>query len=308
MQFAKPVLSIDPISHFTSVVMKEYDELVYVCKWLRAIREERFKLGTPVYLPDFSPYMDREIEADECFELLSRYCCAREGPSPYPSWSQFANFISFLHLQLVSFASHDLLNNGILETMEGLETFRTVFLSLLVETTKDFSLRSVPQLAVVGPSADAYDTAGCFDSITQATESFIISTLKEGSADEDMLSMPPPPLIKLQRQTSSELRNALQRMESRAPPTLVRQTSEEMVARFQSMLSWEQSDHPIVTFKMDAYAAVIGVDILSLNPTFVARHINDDLRRNLEATGFPFSKNWAKITNVRPSHWLKYFL
>jgi hypothetical protein len=52
---------------------------------------------------------------------------------------------------------------------------------------------------------------------------------------------------------------------------MVRQTSEEMVERFQTMLSWEQSDHPIVSFKMDEYGGVRGVDILSLNPEFVNR-------------------------------------
>ena len=60
-------------------------------------------------------------------------------------------------------------------------------------------------------------------------------------------------------------RRAAEAAQAAAPPALVRQTSEEMVSRFQTMISWEQNDHPIVAFNMNAYGGVDGLAILSMN-------------------------------------------
>ena len=84
-----------------------------------------------------------------------------------------------------------------------------------------------------------------------------------------------------------------------AAPESIRQSSEEVAARFKNMTSWEQSEHPIVAFKMDTGLGngVSGVDIISLNRTFLARHLPDDLIQTLEANNFDLNRDWSSITN-----------
>lgn len=69
----------------------------------------------------------------------------------------------------------------------------------------------------------------------------------DDDSDDDAPSPSTP--RRLTRQNSSELRRAGQINGQMNPPAFVRQTSEEMVDRFQTMISWEKSDHPIVNFK-----------------------------------------------------------
>ena len=80
--------------------------------------------------------------------------------------------------------------------------------------------------------------------------------------------------------------------------TLTRQTTLEMAERFGGMRSWESSDHPVVVFKVDPMmGGVDGVDLLSLNSSYVERYIDRALRAELEASGIDFAKDWSKITN-----------
>jgi hypothetical protein len=273
-------------SYWTQLVCVENTELINVCKWLRALKRQKLLRNSGEYSPEFCPELDGPISASECFDLLSSTCSAASGPSPLPSFSIFNSFIVFTHMQFAMLSSYELMNNGILDQMEGLEKFRHVFLHLLVETSKDFSLRSVAQVPDIGPPPNAADATG---GLLQDAPAVNISSLQTVllDADENISAAPPPPR-RLVRQTSSELRQATLAAEAEAPHRLVRQTSEEMVARFQTMISWEQSDHPIVSFKRSAYGGVEGVDILSLNPQYVNRYINGSLKANLEASGFNF--------------------
>lgn len=109
------------------------------------------------------------------------------------------------------------------------------------------------------------------------------------------LDLPPPPGLVMQ--TSSELRRATQEASVLSTPAMVRQTSEEVVKRFANMISWEESEHPIVAFKMNRYGEALAVDILSLNPQFVDRHIHGPLKHSLEENSFDFNKDWDRVTN-----------
>jgi hypothetical protein len=63
------------------------------------------------------------------------------------------------------------------------------------------------------------------------------------------------------------------------------------------MKSWEESEHPIVAFKVDPRGGVSGLDIISLNRSFLAQHMSGQLIQTLEAQRFDFSRDWTTITN-----------
>jgi hypothetical protein len=284
LQLSRPVVQSFPTSAFpvlgTSVVLEEYLEITYVCKWLRAINSGRIQYGGASYDQNFTPWEDRPITKEECFELLSSMCCKPGGSSPNPSWSLFHSVIMFMNMQFLGVEKYTLFR-GVLDAVAGLENFKHVFVGLLVETSIDFSLRSVPQLDVVGPLLDSRVIGE--------------ETLQDLPLDDELPDLPPAPVFQLQ--TSSELRRATQELNALNPPGMVRQTSEEVVRRFQKMLSWEESEHPVVLFKMNFDGDVDGVDILSLNSDFVDRYIHGDLKRNLEENYLDFNRDWSNITN-----------
>jgi hypothetical protein len=64
-----------------------------VCKFLRAFRNHVFVPGHANYNPDYSPWMDADISGQECFELLSHFCCERDQPS----FAIFHSFLTFMY-------------------------------------------------------------------------------------------------------------------------------------------------------------------------------------------------------------------
>ena len=168
----------------------------------------------------------------------------------------------------------------------GLHTFKAVFTNLMVETSADFSLRSVPQLNMVGPAFGSSDISG---EVSQAKTSV--------AAESDLSFLPPKP-PGLKRGTSSELRRAAEEAETIAPPVWARQTSEEIARRFANMTSWEESDHPIALFNMNSSNEVDSCNVVSLNDSCVAKYVSASLRQSLDAQKCDiFSKDWKKVKN-----------
>lgn len=265
----------------SSITMVDYFELRYVCKWLRAVKAGKLQHGGANYLADYSPWSDDQITEKECFDLLITACCKVDGPSPRPSWSIFRSFIVFMNMQFSSLEKYPLFQGGVLTYIQGLENFKSVFVRLLIETSTDFSLRSVPQIECVGPLGGSKSLSG------EDLNDMVVSDVVD--------DLPMPPML---RGVSSELRRAEQEVTSLSPPVMVRQTSEELANRFRNMISWEESDHPIVVFNMnDLYGEVSGVDILSLQSQYIDNFINGELRASLQENSIDFNRDWSLITN-----------
>ena len=89
-------------------------------------------------------------------------------------------------------------------------------------------------------------------------------------------------------------------IDGRPPPAarLTRQDSRHAAARFDSMVSWENSDHPIAVWnRPHGGAGVDGVDVLTLSAQFVNEYLNDNLRAQLRGHGIDIGRDWAKLTN-----------
>ena len=105
----------------------------------------KFKPGD-LFDPEFNPWLDADITADECFALLCQYCAEKFSPS----YLIFSNFINFMNMQFMRMMNYAVFSSAILQSMEGLGELRHVFTELLIETSRDFSLRSVPQVGGFG--------------------------------------------------------------------------------------------------------------------------------------------------------------
>jgi hypothetical protein len=254
--FRRPIFTDIPFN--TRISLIEFSELILVCKWLRAWEAGKLRPGQ-TFDAEYSPYMDQDITAPECFALLNKYC----APDGFPNWLVFNSFISFMNTAFVGMMSYPVFQAAGLS--EGLETLRDVFVGLLVETSKDFSLRSVPRAAnsVVGGAA---------------------------------VNMPPA-APRLQRSASSEIR---EREAELARPALVGALSEGIADRFAKMRSWEDTEHPIVLwYNGQRSEEVEGLDILSLNPRFLDRWINPALKDVLRANAIDFDFDWKKMQSER---------
>lgn len=288
MDFRKPTF-ID--AECSQIRLLEYTELMVVCKWLHAFLNNVFTHGSDTLNADFSPYTAEDLSPAECFTILKDQCCHDGGPSPRMSWSIVNAFVTFMYRQFSMLEEYPLLQGAVLAGSQGLENFKEVFLRLLVETSRDFALRSVPQAPCVGPERDAADIADG----KRATDGLPA----EGAVDAGDDGDGPPDGPSLGRQSSSvSLQEAAHRAGVAAPPSLVRQNSAELARRFQAMLSWEQSDHPVVVFKTDAImGGVSGVDILSLNPQYLAQYIDGPMKAALEQNFIDLGRDWTTITN-----------
>ena len=56
-----------------------YEELLYVCKWLRAIRDKTLLPRSARYNQAFSAYTDTDLTNQECFDLLRDNCASTSG-------------------------------------------------------------------------------------------------------------------------------------------------------------------------------------------------------------------------------------
>lgn len=214
----------------SQITNRPYDELIYVCRWLQAVKNKTILPKTASYNQEFSPlYSDEPISPSDCFALLKEVCCSASGPSPQASWSLFHSFITFMYNNFRGMETYGLFVGGVSDSLEGLQTLRYKFARLLVETGKDFSLRSVHQLMDVGITADEYKLEH--------------RTSSNNEPGGDLFRSPSTGPLELRREKSSEVRRAEEEAASRAP--LVRHSSDEMVDRFHGMKSWEDSDHPI---------------------------------------------------------------
>ena len=67
-----------------------------------------------------------------------------------PSFQLMTNFVLFMARQFAMVEAYPLLDHKLLVNLEDMMSFRQVFSKLLIKTAQDFTLRSCPQLEVVG--------------------------------------------------------------------------------------------------------------------------------------------------------------
>lgn len=128
LQLTRPIFVDDANSQ---IRCPEYSELIFACKWLRAVKENRLKPGTQKYNAEYSPHTEPNLPASECFSLLRDACANPSGPSPQPSWTIFNSFIMFVNSQFNLLGSYSMLSEGLLDQVRQDSTTSTNSLSVL---------------------------------------------------------------------------------------------------------------------------------------------------------------------------------
>ena len=278
LDLVRPIFTNAP--ECTRVSSPEYTEIVYVCKFLRAYEAGKFKPGA-TYDAEYSPWMDQNITPAECFNLLAKYT-AYDG---YPSFLVFHSFLQFMYSGVTGMESYPVFMPVVLQNQEGLEALKDVFTTLLIETTKDFALRAVPRGQQFGGKVKGPSVSQQLEAAMAADRAAVAAaTLTE----DDPLA---PPM--LDRVSSSEYADVAARL---GPTQLVRELSNDMATRFDQMVSWEDTEHPVVLFYTSSRSQDIsGMDILSLNPRFVDRFIQPAMKEALKANAIDLEKDWKNI-------------
>ena len=296
-QLVKPFLRIDRSMgddmiwpEFTRINVPQYEELSTCCHMLRAYRDGKFDYGTDSFVPEFSPLLDEPVTGEDCFHLICEMCSydspvrgpGKNGPPSFLLFASFASFMSSLFKYLIpehmGGAGHFIFNDSTVEIYPQLKSFKKTFCKLLIEVSKDFSLRSVPRNRQFGAAHKlARDSSG-------GGPPRRISVRRAGSAEVTRLRRhtagPPPP----------------------APPMLVREHSLEALDRFCGMRTWEDTEHPVVLFYVNHVGACQGIDIMALNKNYTSRFISGDLQRTLTDISnkeLDFNKDWSKMKSEK---------
>lgn len=174
--------------------------------------------------PNFHPWTDAPITPEECFEILDRH--VRAEP---PSFLLFHNFLAFMYAAFRDMSNYGLFKHGVIMQYEGLSELQNAFTSLLIETSKDFSQRNVGRgQQFIGDDDNP-------DAVPPPTSA-------AAPAEEDGLLPASSPA--LNRTTSAKDRQEAE--ELMEAPMLGRQDSQNLINRFESMRTWEDTEHPIV--------------------------------------------------------------
>ncbi|KNC55646.1 uncharacterized protein AMSG_01915 [Thecamonas trahens ATCC 50062] len=253
----------------TRIACPVNDELVFVCKMLRSYLAGKFEPGDG-FDPEYNPWLDPDPTPEEAFGLLVQFCITDQRPS----FLIFANFVKFMYQQFLRLTNYAVFSSAVLQSTQGLERLKHVFMSLLIETSKDFSLRSVPQVEVIGYNVP---TPVGGDAAVPGRIAFPDNDDAAPATSSSASPVGPPPAN---------------------PTSPTAADAERAAARFSRMTSWETSDHPLVLFYQSAHSMeVSGLDILSLNPEFTHTFFEHALQQALSHNGLDFAKDWKKLTN-----------
>ncbi len=313
----------------TRISSPDYDEILFVTKFLKAFEAGKFRPGT-TYDAEWNPWMVENPTQKECWDLLCKYT-AQDGQ---PSFLIFHSFLEFMDSAFRGLNSYDPLAPAIVANTDGLQSIRDVMCQLLIETSKDFALRAVPrgqQFGKVARKEDKSNAPAAGTTTTPATGapaatptpvaaatparptglagaaaalaaavgrraapgSPVAAAPNTPPAAAAAAPPPPPPLVRV---PSARYQNAVATANPLGPPQLIRALSDELANRFEKMTTWEDTEHPVVLWYYSQRGQEVdGLDILSLNPRFLERYIRNDMKAALTANGLDFVKDWRDM-------------
>lgn len=168
------------------------------------------------------------------------------------------------------------------DVLPDLQELKHVFVRLLIETSKDFSLRSVPQHDRVGP-LDPDD--GTFDSKGEEKSGMLSREESGGRLSREGSGGGSLSMEREDSFTRFGWREAVRVASASLPPSNLTAMANELVSRFDKMGRWEESEHPVVLFKMASpsmHDEVTGLEILALHRQHVDKFIHGELRLSLQ--------------------------
>jgi hypothetical protein len=241
--------------------------------------------------------VDTDITTEECFNVLVQFGTIAEGD--LPNFGTLMSFVKFMFPQLRAVTEWPMINSPALGEGFIRNNFKQSFIRMLLATARDFTGRSVPQGNQVRLEADgnAFVVGGRYRPARQGSDGGRIARALSASASAE-------------DETDDALHIRRQGSLDGGPPPAVPLTAADaadVAARFQSMISWENSEHPVAVWKIPHHGrGVDGIDILTLNSGFADDFLSQDLRANLRECGFDFNRDWSKLTNDEAVNFLRH--
>lgn len=110
----------------TRISAPEYTEMVFVCKYLRAFEAGKLRAGSMAILivvvtsfilsagdtfdPEYNPWLDEDISAEDCYRLMSSYT----SPDGFPSFLIFHSFLSMMYAGFMGIQQYAVFSGAIL--------------------------------------------------------------------------------------------------------------------------------------------------------------------------------------------------
>eukprot|EP00656_Telonema_subtile_P055941 TRINITY_DN8827_c0_g1_i2.p1 TRINITY_DN8827_c0_g1~~TRINITY_DN8827_c0_g1_i2.p1 ORF type:complete len:1721 (+),score=503.88 TRINITY_DN8827_c0_g1_i2:159-5321(+) len=203
LDFTRPVFTNDD---GTGISCPRYDELIWTAKFIQAFEQNKFMPGE-CYDPEYHPIFDcEEMHPSECYTIFERHCEKLHDAT----FLTFATFTKFMNHSIRRLNEYPLLQGSTLAFLEGLSSLKHVYVELLIQTARDFTLRHVRR-----------------------------ADLSSGAAVDDAAPAAPAAFVRTNSRTYNE---ALERQGSGPQAAaLVRTGSRHQADLFSNMLSWELS-------------------------------------------------------------------
>jgi hypothetical protein len=253
------------------------DQSLHLSEFLVALRS-RIRFGAALFLTMRALY-----HTFRCFELLRLYSALDDDD--VPNYAMLATFASFMYPQLRRVTEWPLISVAALEQYTH-NMFKQSFIKMLIASARDFTGRSVPQANQLRSSTN------------ETGDDEAVRTISGGRGALGRTLSGKATVANDDDGAAHDLENGAFDGGEVPIRVLTREDANEMAARFESMLSWENSDHPVAVWNVPAHGTgVDGVNILTLNEHFADEFMNRDLRHHLRGDGIDLNRDWAKLTN-----------
>jgi len=236
LDMKRPIFTNAPIN--TLISSPEYTELDYVCKFLRAFEAKKFLPGDAADA-EWNPWLDKPLTPQEAFKILTQYT----APDGQASYIIFYNFLRFMYSAFMGVQQYPVFASVVLSSTPGLESLKHVFCELLIETSKDFTLRSVPR----GSQYRDEEKKGPRSQQTAAAPA-AAAAAAHGDGGRPLPPSGPRPAQggaqggaqghQARRSSHISALAEIEQAEIHALPPLIRQLSHEMADRFAKMRTW----------------------------------------------------------------------
>lgn len=274
------------------VKVAENDDLLYVCRTLKAFQLGAFKVreaAAPLNIQSIA------VSPPECFRILCQYCQLHDpdatkstgqpsdnddeasGPVDVASWTIVTNFVRYLGTQLrrlngnMAWANFEISMQQVVVPV--LRNFRHQYILLLLETTRDFAKRVVPR---------GQQFMGAHAPVLSRTVSLNRQLSRQLSNNS----------------TSSEQAAAAQR-DRNEHDALAAELLSPAITVFERMKNWEDTDHPIAVLipRKENPSRTQNLTIFALNREHTHRFIDREMFSSVEQVlSINLSRDWALIS------------
>jgi hypothetical protein len=246
-----------------------------VGKTLDAMKYKKFNPKSPQFQASWTAASAARVAKGTIYDLLEDFCCSETSPAAF---LVFTNFVKFLGNLIISAEQWNMMNLQLLQHFDpGLKHFKDCLFRLLMETSRDFALRQVPKTMTVRDRPSPLAPASVRSMVRGMSTPFSPHTPFTPQAAARRTQISPAAVVE-------------------EAGGVGRVAAIDYAPRFDQMSSWENSRHPIASFRKNDNGAIIGCNIMSLRKDFLGEFIDPVLQNSLSLNDLKLERDWTKVT------------